>query len=170
MSETTTPQTTTPETGQLETEATATARSSQGPWAALVPELACSDLAASLRFYTGPLGFTARFTRPGFAYLDFSHTPADRPVQLMLEEAGGHWETGPLERPFGRGLNLQIETIGVDALHARLVEAGIPLFRGLETSWYRDHDVEHGQREMLVQDPDGYLLRFSEVMGSRPAR
>ena len=40
--------------------------------ARLVPELYCSDLERSLRFYTGILGFSVRFARPEtrFAYLE----------------------------------------------------------------------------------------------------
>lgn len=32
----------------------------------------------------------------------------------------------------------------------------------------RSDDVEIGVRQFLVQDPDGYLLRFSEWIGDRP--
>ncbi|MEM7566369.1 MAG: VOC family protein [Pseudomonadota bacterium] len=138
-------------------------------WSPMVPELACADLAESLAFYTGHLGFGVRYERSGFAYLEFSHAPEGRPVQLMLEQAGEHWSTGELERPFGRGINLQIETVGVEALHARLVDAGIALFRGLDLAWYRDGEIEHGVRQFLVQDPSGYLLRFMEPVGTRAA-
>jgi hypothetical protein len=34
--------------------------------------------------------------------------------------------------------------------------------------WYRTGGVETGQRQFLVQDPDGYLLRLAEVLGERP--
>lgn len=134
-----------------------------------MPEFACSDFERSLAFYTGPLPFAARYTRPGFAYCDCTVSPAHRPIQIMLEQAGNHWETGPLERPFGRGINLQIEVTGVAGIVLGLKAAGIPLFRPLETIWYRADAVEHGLRQVLVQDPDGYLLRFCEPIGSRPA-
>jgi hypothetical protein len=43
-----------------------------------------------------------------------------------------------------------------------------PLFRALEESWYPVSErEEEGQLEFLVQDPDGYLLRFCQVLGSR---
>ncbi len=29
-------------------------------------------------------------------------------------------------------------------------------------------DTLGGSRELLVQDPDGYLLRFAESLGARP--
>lgn len=41
------------------------------------------------------------------------------------------------------------------------------LFRPVEENWYRAGDVEIGCREFLVQDPNGYLLPFSENIGLR---
>jgi hypothetical protein len=78
------------------------------------------------------------------------------------------WITGPLEFPFGRGINLQIEVEDVQSMVQRLSNAGYPLFRPLRESWYATSDeAEEGQREFLVQDSDGYLLRFVEVLGTR---
>jgi len=38
----------------------------------------------------------------------------------------------------------------------------------VEESWYEvGSDKEEGQIEFLVQDPDGYLLRFIEPLGER---
>jgi hypothetical protein len=53
----------------------------------------------------------------------------------------------------------------VSTLKARLVKTGWPLFRDVEDVWYR-HGTEYvGARELVVQDPDGYLLRFSQKLG-----
>jgi hypothetical protein len=49
-----------------------------------------------------------------------------------------------------------------------LEAAGIVPFRALHEAWYREGDVEHGQAQLLVQDPDGYVLRFVEVLCERP--
>lgn len=133
-------------------------------WAALVPELSCRDLEASLHFYCAVLGFRTRFARPGegFAYLERGG------AEIMLEKAGQGWATGPLEPPLGRGINFQIEVEDAAALCARVRAAGYDLFGGLAERWYRETDIEHGQTEFLVQDPDGYLLRFAEPLGTRP--
>lgn len=135
------------------------------PWAPLVPELLVEDLAASLEFWCGLLGFRVVYARPeeNFAYIDCG------PVQVMLDQRSSHWETGPMERPFGRGINLQIETDGLAPILQALAEAGWPLYREPRESWYRSGTVEQGQCEFLVQDPDGYLLRFTEGLGERPA-
>jgi catechol 2,3-dioxygenase-like lactoylglutathione lyase family enzyme len=135
-------------------------------WAALVPELLVTDLARSLAFYRDACGFRVRFARPedGFAYLERGK------AQIMLEEiAADAWVTGPLDPPFGRGINLQIEVEDIAALHARLLASGARLFRPLTTEWYREGEIEHGQTQFLVQDPDGYLLRFMQPLGERPA-
>ncbi|KQQ31152.1 hypothetical protein ASF53_00040 [Methylobacterium sp. Leaf123] len=133
-------------------------------WAALVPDLVCEYIETSQRLYCDIIGFSVRFVRPEdkFAYLDLGG------AQLMLEQLHAEcWITAPLDRPFGRGMNLQIEVPEVAPIHARLRAAGLPVFEEPKEAWYRAEDIEHGQIEMLVQDPDGYLLRFVEVLEPR---
>ena len=135
-------------------------------WARLVPELLCSDVARSIAFYRDVLGFHVLFDRPdeGFAYLDREG------AQVMLEQESDFWLTGERVRPYGRGVNFQIEVADVDALCERVTQAGVPLFRPLGDRWYRQDEVENGNRQFLVQDPDGYLLRFFPDLGSRPIK
>lgn len=137
-----------------------------GGFAPLVPELEVSDLAASLRFWCGPLGFRVAYHRPEnlFAYLE-------RPegAQVMLNQANGNWDTGPLDPPFGRGINFEIAVGSFAPILRALAAIGWPLFRPLQDAWYRVGDTEVGNRQFLVQDPDGYLLRFAEALGRRPA-
>ncbi|MGO4722689.1 MULTISPECIES: bleomycin resistance protein [unclassified Inquilinus] len=133
----------------------------------LVPELYVSEIGRSLGFYTGVLGFAVRYDRPEerFAWLDRDG------AALMLEQpvdAGRTWLAGPLEPPYGRGVNLQIEVADVDALHAAVLAAEAPLVLPLEERWYRRDDGETGNRQFVVRDPDGYLLRFFQDLGSRP--
>ncbi len=134
-----------------------------GGIAPLVPELDVTDLAASLRFWCGLAGFDVAYDRPAarFAYL------ARGPLQVMLCEHNGAWETGDLVRPFGRGINLQMTVEAIEPLLETLRTAAWPLFRPPAEAWYKAGDEEHGVREFLVQDPDGYLLRFAEVLGAR---
>ena len=37
----------------------------------------------------------------------------------------------------------------------------------MEEKWYRKNDKEVGHKQFLVQDPDGYLLRFFQDLGIR---
>jgi len=132
----------------------------------LVPELVCSDLQRSLAFYTGVLGFTIAFQREGerFAYLEREG------AELMLQEPGERiFVAGDLRQPYGRGLNLQIEVSDVDQLHEAVIAAGAPIYLPMEEKWYRrDRDLL-GNRQFIMQDRDGYLLRFFEALGSRRA-
>ena len=126
-------------------------------WAALVPELMVADLPHSLDVYTRLFGFIVNYTRPGFAYLSLGR------IQWMLEGVHGDraWLTGPLEQPYGRGINFQMEVPDVQALYDRLLAGGYPIFVPMKTTAYLEGDTKHHQRAFLVQDPDGYLLRFT---------
>ncbi|RJF87726.1 VOC family protein [Oleomonas cavernae] len=136
-------------------------------WNKLVPELVVADITKSLHFWTSLLGFQVAYDRPdeGFAYLDLDG------AQIMLEQRdprSGQWLTGILEAPLGRGINFQIEVGAVGPIIQRLTGAGWPLFRPCAEAWYRAGTVEVGQRQFLVQDPDGYLIRLAEYLGERP--
>ena len=135
----------------------------QQTWATRVPELGVSDFAVSLGFYTELLGFRLCHARPGFAYLERER------VQIMLEDIAGAWSTAPADHPFGRSVNPQIEASNVATLYEPLRAANWPMFRDISESWYRAGDSEHGQRECPIQNPDGYLSRFAEPLGERPA-
>jgi catechol 2,3-dioxygenase-like lactoylglutathione lyase family enzyme len=133
--------------------------------ARLVPELLVSNHAVSRDFYVRIIGFEVCFERPveKFSYLDLFG------AELMIEEETDFWATAPRERPYGRGMSLQIEVDGLDPIRARLAAAGVPLFRPVEEAWYRAGDQYNGNRQFLVQDPDGYLLRFFQDLGTNPA-
>jgi catechol 2,3-dioxygenase-like lactoylglutathione lyase family enzyme len=133
--------------------------------AKLVPELLVSDHAVSRDFYVRVLGFQVRYERPAekFCYLDLGG------AELMIEQETDFWATAPREKPYGRGINLQIEVDAIDPILTRLWEAGIALFRPVEEAWYRSGDAYSGNRQFLVQDPDGYLLRIFEDLGERTA-
>jgi catechol 2,3-dioxygenase-like lactoylglutathione lyase family enzyme len=130
--------------------------------AKLVPELLVSDFTASLDFYVRLLGFAVRYDRPAekFAYLDLDG------AEIMIEQETDFWLTAKRERPYGRGINLQIEVADLDGVLARLSAAGVALFRPLEEAWYRAGDLYAGNRQFLVQDPDGYLLRMFQDLGT----
>jgi catechol 2,3-dioxygenase-like lactoylglutathione lyase family enzyme len=134
--------------------------------APLVPELDVTDLDISLAFYCDVLGFQVRYQRPEerFAYLKRED------AELMLEEAAGpgrRFRTAPLERPFGRGANFQIRVADARALIERVRGAGASILIDLEDRWYRRGDGEVGNRQFVVVDPDGFLLRFFEDLGGR---
>ena len=137
----------------------------KGGWAKLVCELLVEDLEVSRAFWEGLLGFTIAYQRPdqGFVYLE-------RPdgAQIMLCRRSGDWETGPLERPFGRGVMFQVYVDSLHAIAAALEQAAYPILVGPREVWRRWGDREGGKREIVVQDPDGYLVMLAEDLGERP--
>jgi len=136
-----------------------------GGFARLVPELLVSDLAAGQAFWRGALGFTVAYQRPeqGFVYLE--HPDG---AQVMLCRRSGAWETGPMERPFGRGVMLQVFVADLAPVVVALEALGHPLTAGPREVWRRWGDREGGKREIVVQDPDGYLVMIAEDLGERP--
>ncbi len=133
--------------------------------AKLVPELLVADIAVSRQFWVDLCKFSIMYSREedGFAYLDLDG------AQVMLVERRGDngWITGPLSVPLGRGINFEIDVPSVEPFLAAFASAEWPLFRNPVEQWYRSNDTEIGVREFLVQDPDGYLLRFSARIGER---
>lgn len=131
----------------------------------LVPELSVTHFGKSLHFYTHILGFSIKYQRAeeGFAFLTLGS------AQVMIDQigVGRDWKTGELEFPLGRGINFQIEVEHLDPILARLTENNVALFMTPEEKWYRVNNREVGTKQFLVQDPDGYLLRFAEDLGER---
>jgi catechol 2,3-dioxygenase-like lactoylglutathione lyase family enzyme len=132
----------------------------------LVPELDVSDLDRSLAVYLGVFGFECIVERPEerFVYL------IREGAHLMLEEAAGpgrRFRTAPLEHPFGRGVNLQIKVSDVDALYAAVQRSGLAVPIPLEERWYPQGKTEAGNRQFVVVDGDGYMLRFFKDLGRR---
>ena len=134
--------------------------------ARLVPELYCSEIERSVRFYVDVLGFVVQFARPEerFVYLDREG------AEIMLEQPTGRaFLPAALEHPYGRGVNFQIEVVDVASLYSAVTASGCPVFLQLEDRWYRRDERAFGNRQFVVQDPDGYLLRFFQDLGARAA-
>lgn len=136
----------------------------------LTPELSCSNIKESVAFYTEILGFNIQYERAdeGFAMLEREGS------RIMLDEirkpamsTSRVWLSAPLELPFGRGVNLQIKTAAVNRLYEHVQKNGARIFLPIENKWYRAGNIEIGQRQFIVLDPDGYMLRFIESLGTR---
>lgn len=130
----------------------------------LVPELKVTNFEKSLVFYTKCLGFKIEYKRLEFkfAFLSFQGS------QIMIEEIGNsNWNTGKLEHPFGRGMHLQIQVKNIKPILNSLKRNRHKLFKEPHDKWYRKDNKLLGNRQFLVQDPDGYLLRFFESLGSK---
>ena len=122
----------------------------------LIPELSVSNINATLEFYKN-LGFEVKYERKEdkFCFVQLEEN------QIMLEEINGNWNTGELEYPFGRGINISMTISDVDAFYEKIKAKGFEIFRELKVNGYRVGDIVYEDKEFLIQDPDGYLLRFN---------
>ncbi|MEZ5997194.1 MAG: VOC family protein [Hyphomonas sp.] len=128
--------------------------------AALVPELYVSDLGRSLVFYRA-LGFDVAYDRPSERFACIKREGAE----LMLEEPIGRvWLSGPLKYPHGVGVNFQITVSDAAALHEACSATGVPFLCDLEEKTYMRDEHPIRVRQFVVQDPDGYLIRFSQPL------
>lgn len=130
----------------------------------LIPELLCADFNKSLNFYTEILGFEIRYDREeGFAMLEREG------VQIMLDQnRSDNWVSGPLEYPYGRGINLQIKTTSIIDLYESVKKANARIYLPLKEEWYQANEVMLGCLQFIVLDIDGYMLRFSQDIGTKP--
>ena len=127
----------------------------------MVPELDVSDFSESLRFYTEIFGFKVLYARhdPEFVYLE------QQDLQFMLiQEKDKNWIGSTLEKPYGRGVNLQMELEDIQPVYERLINHNIALYRDIKDEWREAGNILTGQREFWIQDPDGYLLRFCQPL------
>lgn len=130
-------------------------------WNQMIPEFDVFNLKESLHFYIDLIGFNVVYERieDKFAFIEFEN------VQIMLQEINkseNKWETAKLEYPLGRGINFQIDVINIDKIYNKLKENKYKIFVDIEEHWYRKDNVLMGCKEFLVQDPNGYVLRFSK--------
>ena len=133
-------------------------------WNANIPELSVTNLNESLNFYK-TLGFKIEYERTEnkFAFISLSE------IQFMLQEISDNdkWTVVPLVYPFGNGINFQLEVDNLDKIYNNLKDKNYKIAFDIEENWYRQDDKLLGNKEFLVQDPDGYLLRFSEDLGEK---
>ena len=60
-----------------------------------------------------------------------------------------------------------LEVENVEKIYNNLKEHKYKIAFEIEENWYRQDNKLLGNKEFLVQDPDGYLLRFSEDLGEK---
>ena len=129
-----------------------------------IPELSVTNLENSLKFYK-TAGFKLEYDRPEnkFAFISLGE------IQFMLQEfyITDKWNIAPITYPFGNGINFQLEVDNIRQIYSNLKNANYEITFDIEGNWYRQDNKLLGNKEFLVQDPDGYLLRFSEDLGER---
>lgn len=121
----------------------------------LIPELSVSNIENSKQFYLS-LGFSILYERveDKFCFLELDG------CQLMIEEINDNWNTGKLEYPYGRGMNISMEVKDIDSIYYKVKEKAYPIFQDMQVDKYQVDDKVYFDKEFLIQDVDGYLLRF----------
>ena len=135
-------------------------------WNQIIPEFDVFNLDNSVHFYVDLIGFSIVYERKEdkFVFLEFEN------VQIILQEINkeeNKWKTAKLEYPLGRGINFQIDVTNIDKIYNNLKENKYEIFVDIEDHWYRKGNIFMGCREFLVQDPNGYVLRFSEDLENK---
>ena len=122
----------------------------------LIPELSVTNIEKSKEFYLN-LGFKIMYERKEdkfcFLYLEDN--------QIMIEEINNNWNVGEMKYPFGNGINISMTVSDIDSFYESIISKKIVLFRKIKTSKYRVDDIIYEDKEFLLQDSDGYLLRFN---------
>lgn len=133
-------------------------------WNKIIPELSVTNLENSLKFYK-TAGFKIEYDRPEnkFAFISIGE------IQFMLQEIdkGDKWNIAPLTYPFGNGINFQLEVNNLEEIYNNFKNSNYKIAFDIEENWYRQDNKLLGNKEFLIQDPDGYLLRFSEDLGEK---
>ena len=123
----------------------------------LIPELTVSNIDVSKKFYLS-LGFFIKYEREEdkFCFLELENN------QIMIQEDNDNWSTGKLLYPYGRGINISMSISNVEEYYNKLKNNNIKFFKELMTNEYRAGEEIYFDKEFLIQDPDGYLLRFND--------
>ena len=123
----------------------------------MIPELSVFDIEQTKRFYND-LGFKIEYERPEekFVFMSFQDS------QFMFEQIHDNgWNIGDLIYPLGRGINFSIAVDDIERLYKLVKTLNLEIYRELNRSIYQVNGTEETQTEFLIQDPNGYLLRFT---------
>ena len=123
----------------------------------MIPELSVFDIEQTKRFYND-LGFKIEYERPEekFVFMSFQD------CQFMFEQIHDNgWNIGELIYPLGRGINFSIAVDDIEGLYKLVKTLNLEIYRELNRSIYQVNGTEETQTEFLIQDPNGYLLRFT---------
>lgn len=123
----------------------------------MIPELSVFDIEQTKRFYND-LGFKIEYERPEekFVFMSFQDS------QFMFEQIHDNgWNIDELIYPLGRGINFSITVDDIEGLYKLVKTLNLEIYRELNRSIYQVNGTEETQTEFLIQDPNGYLLRFT---------
>ena len=120
------------------------------------------DVDIAVPFYREVLSATVHYADPDFAAVRVAN------LELMLHADHtyeGHTWYGPLQKGDRRGLGAELRLLGLDpdAVEERAKAVGAVVLRPAATK-------RHGWREVMVEDPDGYVWAVGVLSGELAAR
>ena len=124
---------------------------------AFTVNLLVSDIARSVAFYREVFGVEERYSDPDFAALKIG----DLEFMLHADHTyDGHPWYPRLRAVKERGLGAELRLLGVDPddVESRARKAGAVILQPAT-------DKSHGWRDVMVQDPDGYVWALGVTIG-----
>ena len=109
------------------------------------------------KFYSR-LGFKIEYERNDerFVFMSFQGS------QFYVWTNSWWWvEHRRLSYPLGRGINFSIAVEDVEGIYKLVKTLNFEIYRELTRNQYQVNGAEETQIEFLIQDPNGYLLRFT---------
>lgn len=119
----------------------------------ILPVLKTADMQRALDFYTAVLGFAVEWRAQGDA--------GDEHCMLRLDETSVLLSTGA-------HLGGQPQFTGTLYFHMHCVDDYYRRVKDRVTLVWPLEDMEYGQREFGLRDPDGYTLAFAEERHTGP--
>ena len=111
------------------------------------PVLLVEDVAATARFYCDNFRFKPLFEADWYVHLQSAE---DKRVNIGLVRYDHETVPQAMRKPT-TSLLLNFEVKDPDAVHERVVAAGLPILRSLR-------DEEFGQRHFITADPNGVMI------------
>lgn len=121
------------------------------------PVLPTNDVARMAGFFVDHFHFEPQFSSPWYVHLQSRDHPS---VNLAVLDQS-HDTIPPAGRGRSASVILNFEVVDVDAEHARLVAAGLPVVLSLR-------DEAFGQRHFIVAGPDAILVDIITPIPATP--
>ena len=116
--------------------------------------LRVADVRRSIEFYGNKLGFAVEINKaPQFAMIRVGGQTGDT-IGLLVHDSNDPLGSHSTTRHQRAGIHVELTTDHLDALYEQLKGRGVEFFKS-------PHE-EPWQRSMMVHDPDGYTIEFSE--------
>ncbi|MCA1028650.1 VOC family protein [Cytobacillus kochii] len=123
--------------------------------------LAVKNMKEMISFYCDFLNFEVITAVPNKDNPEFTILQNEN-VQIMLETLESLSKNNPnmnnyfkLTEKFGVGSINYIKTTDIEDLYKTVKENSVPILKELHETWY-------GAKEFIIEDPEGYLIMFSQ--------